>query len=66
VGICWIGLDRTSQPIVFILHEEEVNQFPRMKFFRGIFFKDAVSLQAINHVAKAPFLVQVTIDEIDH
>ena len=38
------GLDRTPRTIVFVLHEEEVNQFSGMAFFGGMSFKDEVSV----------------------
>ena len=38
------GLDRTPHTITFILHEEDVNQFPMMTFFGWMFSEVEVSV----------------------
>jgi hypothetical protein len=50
------GMDRIPHTIVFILHEEEVNMFPRMAFYGGMFMESEVSVRALEHQAEAPYI----------
>jgi hypothetical protein len=54
--------DRTARTIVFVLHEETVNQFPGMAFYGGVFTEGGVSVHAMEHGVVAPFLVRATLD----
>ena len=54
--------DRTMRTIVFILHEEIVNQCPGTTFYGGIFFEGGVIVRAIEHGVVAPFPVRATLD----
>jgi hypothetical protein len=38
------GLDKTLRTIVLILYKKEVNQYPNMAFFGGVFSKGKVSV----------------------
>jgi hypothetical protein len=60
------GLDRTPHTIMFILHEEDVNQFPMMAFFGGMFSEAEVSVHALDHVVEAPFPIRATINVAGH
>jgi hypothetical protein len=54
--------DRTARTIVFVLHEETVNQYPGMAFFGGVFAEEGVSVRAMEHGVVAPFPVRATLD----
>jgi hypothetical protein len=55
--------DRTARTIVFVLHEETVNQFPGMVFYGGVFTEGGrVSVPAMEHGVVAPYPVQATLD----
>jgi hypothetical protein len=54
--------DSTARTIVFVLHEETVNQYPGMAFYGGIFYEGGMSMRAIEHGVVAPFHVRATID----
>jgi hypothetical protein len=54
--------DRTARAIVFVLHEETVNQFPGMAFYGGVFTKGGVSMRAMEHGVVVPYPVQATLD----
>jgi hypothetical protein len=54
--------DRTTRTIVFVLHEETVNQFPSMAFYRGVFTEGGVSVHAMEHGVVAPYPVRATLD----
>jgi hypothetical protein len=60
------GMDRIPRTIVFILHEEEVNMFPGMAFYRGMFMESEVSMRALEHQVEAPFPIRATIDVAGH
>jgi hypothetical protein len=54
--------DRTAYTVVFVLHEETVNQYPGMAFFGGMFVEEGVSVRAMEHGVVAPFPVRATLD----
>jgi hypothetical protein len=54
--------DRTARTIVFVLHEETVNQYPGMAFYGGVFAEGGVSVWAMEHGVVAPFPVIATLD----
>ena len=54
--------DRTARTIVFVLHEEIVNQYLGMAFYGGVFVEAGVSARAMEHGIAAPFLVRATLD----
>ena len=43
--------------IIFVLHEEEVNQFLGMAFYGGVFFEGEVSVRALHHEPVVQYLV---------
>ena len=47
---------------MFVLHEEAVNQYPEMAFYKGVFAEMGVSVQAMEHGIVAPFPVKVILD----
>jgi hypothetical protein len=58
--------DRTARTIVFVLHEETVNQFPGMAFYGGVFTEGEVSVRAMEHGVVAPYPVRATLDLAGH
>ena len=58
--------DRTTRTIVFVLHEEIVNQYPRMAFYGGVFAEVGMSVRAMEHGSVAPFPVRATLDLTGH
>jgi hypothetical protein len=54
--------DRTARTIVFVLHEEAVNQYPGMTFYGGVFAEEGVSVRAMDHGVVAPFPIRATLD----
>jgi hypothetical protein len=54
--------DRTARTIVFVLHEETVNQFLGMAFYTGVFTKWGISVRAMEHGVVAPYPVRATLD----
>jgi hypothetical protein len=54
--------DRTARTIVFVFHEEIVNQYPGMAFYGGMFSEAGVSMRAMEHGLVAPFPVRATLD----
>jgi hypothetical protein len=55
--------DKTTRTIVFVLHEETMNQYPRMAFYGGVFAEGGgVSVRAMEHGVVAPFPVRATLD----
>jgi hypothetical protein len=54
--------DRTARTVVFVLHEEIVNQFPGMAFYGGVFTEGGVSVRAMEHGVVAPFPVRAILD----
>jgi hypothetical protein len=54
--------DRTTRTIVFVLHDETVNQFPGMAFYGGVFTEGGVSVRAMEHGVVAPYPVRATLD----
>jgi hypothetical protein len=60
------GYDRTTCTIVFVLHEETMNQYHRMAFYRGTFTKEEVIMWVMEHEAVVPFPVRATIDIAGH
>lgn len=54
--------DRTIRTIVFVLHEEIVNQYLGMAFYGGVSIEGEVSVQAISYEVVAPFIVRATLD----
>jgi hypothetical protein len=54
--------DRTTRTIVFVLHEETVNQFPGMAFYGGVFTEGGMSVRAMEHGVVAPYPVRATLD----
>jgi hypothetical protein len=54
--------DRTARTIVFVLHEEIVNQFLDMAFYRGVFTRRGVSVRAMEHGVVAPYHVRAILD----
>jgi hypothetical protein len=54
--------NRTTRTIVFVLHEETVNQFPGMAFYEGVFSEGGVSMRALEHGVVAPYPVRATLD----
>ena len=58
--------DRTTRTIVFVLHEETMNQYLGMAFYEGVFSEAGVSVQAIEHGIVAPFPIRATLDLAGH
>jgi hypothetical protein len=56
------GANRIVWIVVFVLHEEMVNQFPSMVFYGDIFLEDEVSVRTMDHEYKAPFPVQAIME----
>jgi hypothetical protein len=54
--------DRTTRIIVFVLHEETLNQFPGMAFYGGVFSEGGVSGRTMEHGVTAPYPVRATLD----
>jgi hypothetical protein len=55
--------DRIARTIVFVLHEETVNQYPGLASYGGAFAEGGgVSVRAMEHGVVAPFLVRATLD----
>jgi hypothetical protein len=55
--------DRAARTIVFVLHEEIVNQFLGMVFYGGVFTEGGgVSVRAMEHGVVAPYPVRATLD----
>jgi hypothetical protein len=52
--------------MVFILHEEEVNQFLGMAFVSGMFSEKEMSIRALDYVPGSPFPTPATIDVSGH
>jgi hypothetical protein len=49
--------DRTTQTIVFVLHEETMIQFLGMVFYGGVFTEGGVSVRVMEHGVVAPYPV---------
>jgi hypothetical protein len=54
--------DRTARTILFVLHEEIVNQYPGMAFYGGIFTEGGVSVRALEYGVEALYPVRATLD----
>jgi hypothetical protein len=54
--------NRTAHTIVFVLHEETVNQYLWMAFYGGVFSEAGVNVWAMEHGVVAPFPVRATLD----
>jgi hypothetical protein len=54
--------DRTPRTLVFVIHEEVVNQFPGMAYFGGVFSGGGISMRAMNYVPEHPYPVRATLD----
>jgi hypothetical protein len=54
--------NRTPRTLVIIIHEEAVNQFPRMAYYGGVFSGRELSVRALSFVAEDPYQVRATID----
>jgi hypothetical protein len=55
-------LDRMPRTLVFVVHEEAVNQFPRMAYFGGVFSGGDISVKAIDYVPEHPYPMRATLD----
>jgi hypothetical protein len=42
--------DRNPRTLVVIIHEEAINQFPRMAYFGGVFSSGEVRVRAMNYI----------------
>lgn len=60
------GYDRTTCTIIFVLHDETMNQYYRMAFYKGTFTKEEVIVQAMEHEAVVPLPMRATIDKAEH
>jgi hypothetical protein len=54
--------NRIARTTMFVLHEETVNLYPRMAFYRGVFTDGEVSVRAMAHEVVAPFHVRAIIN----
>jgi hypothetical protein len=54
--------DRTARTIVFVLHEEIVNQYLGMAFYGGVFIEGGVSVRAMEYGVEAPYSIRATLD----
>jgi hypothetical protein len=54
--------NRNPQTLVVIIHEEAVNQFPRMAYFRGVFSGGEISVRAMDYIPEYQYPVRATID----
>jgi hypothetical protein len=63
-GVPWqvLEADRNSWTLVVIVHEEEVNHFPGMAYFGGVFSGGEVSVWAMEYIPKQSFPVRAMID----
>jgi hypothetical protein len=54
--------NRNPRMLVVIIHEEAINQFPRMAYFGGVFSGGEVSVRAMNCIREGQYPVRATID----
>jgi hypothetical protein len=54
--------DRTARTILFVLHEEIVNQYLGMAFYGGVFIEGGVSVRAMEYGVEAPYSIRATLD----
>ena len=47
---------------MFVLHEETMNQYPDMAFYRGVFTEGGVSMRAMEYGVEAPYPIRTTLD----
>ena len=57
-----LKVDRNPWTLVVIVHEEEVNHFPGMAYFGGVFSGGEVNVQAMEYIPEQLFTVRATID----
>jgi hypothetical protein len=57
-----LDLDRTPCTLVLVIHEEAINQHPRMAYFGGIFSDGKVSVRALDYIPEHSYLVRATLD----
>jgi hypothetical protein len=59
----WVlELDRNPWTLVVIIHEEAINQFPRMAYFGGVFSCREVNVRAVDYIPEHPYPVQAIIN----
>jgi hypothetical protein len=58
--------DRNPQKLVLVVHEEAINQFPRMAYFGGIFSGGEVCLRAMDYILEYPYPMRAIIDVAGH
>jgi DNA repair photolyase len=49
---------------VLIIHEEAVNQFLGMAYFKGVHSGMEVSVKAMDYIIEYPYLVRMTLDVV--
>jgi hypothetical protein len=54
--------NRNPRTLVVIIHEEAVNQFPGMAYYRGVFSEGEVSVRAMSYSPEEPYPVRATIN----
>jgi hypothetical protein len=54
--------DQTPQTLVIVLHEETINQFPRMADYGGVFSGGEVSVRAMEFRMESPYPMWATLD----
>jgi hypothetical protein len=57
-----LEVDRNPRTLVVIIHEEEVNHFPGMAYFGGVFSGGEVSVWALEYIPEQSFPVRAIID----
>jgi hypothetical protein len=56
--------DRNPRTLVVIIHEEAINQFPRMAYFGGVFSGREVSVRAMDYTPEGQYPVRAIIDVV--
>jgi hypothetical protein len=57
-----LELDRTPWTLVIIVHEEAINQFPRLAYYGGVFSGREVSVRALENRSGYLYPMRATID----
>jgi hypothetical protein len=64
-SFCWVlEPDWTPHTLVLIIHEEVVNQHPRMAYCGGIFSDGEVSVKALDYIPEHPYPMYLRIGRI--